>query len=45
MIAQPLAALDRIRYLLLIWPDKPAPNTLVDKIDADLPTTKNRVKP
>ncbi|NRD72487.1 rod shape-determining protein MreC [Shewanella sp. VB17] len=40
VIAQPLAALDRIRYLLLIWPDKPAPNTLVDKIDADLPTTK-----
>ena len=31
VIAQPLAALDRIRYLLLIWPDEPAPEALEDE--------------
>ncbi|GGI68832.1 rod shape-determining protein MreC [Shewanella hanedai] len=31
VIAQPLAALDRIRYLLLIWPDEPASAALEDE--------------
>ncbi|MBB1438685.1 rod shape-determining protein MreC [Shewanella sp. SG41-4] len=32
--AQPLAALDRIRYVLLIWPDETKPFTLPDGVQA-----------
>lgn len=43
VIAQPLAALDRIRYLLLIWPDEPKSEMLADTIDTSLSTTKATV--
>ena len=45
--AQPLAALDRIRYVLLIWPDETKPFTLpadlVELIEKNAPTTPQAV--